>query len=350
MSGLIKGIGKVFKKVGNFVKKNWKYIAMAVAVYFTAGIALSYFGATAGFAAAMPGFGTGGMFTSAASAIGFNGPAIAGAAIDAATASGMISAGAATWSASNSAMALGAFKDAAIAAGVKTSTLAAAYNAGHVSMTAGVAADGTASYTGVTVTEAGAKAGLSLAPVGEGATGATGGANAAAVSNVNAETGANFAETLEGGGAGGGGGGGAAGKGGAEVAKTTLAKTSANAAPQYGYAANSDMNVAMIKSMQTTQRLAYASTALNVAAGLTTPEDKGPYAFGVSGKGVQKGGDAAWMMGDSFKNMNKNTQAAGMQPQGSQWASSGGDFLKTPFDTGGGDYDPQAAARDFIGA
>ena len=80
MSGLIKGIGKIFKKIGKFVKKNWKYIAMAVAVYFTAGVALSYFGATSGFAAAMPGFGTGGMFTSAASAIGLNGPAIAGAA------------------------------------------------------------------------------------------------------------------------------------------------------------------------------------------------------------------------------------------------------------------------------
>lgn len=75
MSGLVKGIKKVFKKVANFVKKYWKYIVIAVAVYFTAGVALSYFGGTAGFASAMPGFGTGGLFSKAAVAMGFKGSA-----------------------------------------------------------------------------------------------------------------------------------------------------------------------------------------------------------------------------------------------------------------------------------
>jgi hypothetical protein len=73
MSGLVKKVGKVFKKVGKFVKKNWKYIAIAVAVYFTAGVALSYFGSTAAFASSMPGFGVGGIFSKAAVAIGFQG-------------------------------------------------------------------------------------------------------------------------------------------------------------------------------------------------------------------------------------------------------------------------------------
>lgn len=75
MSGLVKGIKKVFKKVGKFVKKYWKYIAIAVAVYFTAGVALSYFGSTAAFSSAMPGFGVGGFFSKAAVAIGFQGSA-----------------------------------------------------------------------------------------------------------------------------------------------------------------------------------------------------------------------------------------------------------------------------------
>lgn len=75
MSGLVKGIKKVFKKVGEFVKKYWKYIVIAVAVYFTAGVALSYFGGTAGFASAMPGFGAGGIFSKAAVWMGFNGSA-----------------------------------------------------------------------------------------------------------------------------------------------------------------------------------------------------------------------------------------------------------------------------------
>ena len=45
MGGVVKGIGKAFKAVGNFVKKYWKAIVIAVvvaaAIYFTAGMALS---------------------------------------------------------------------------------------------------------------------------------------------------------------------------------------------------------------------------------------------------------------------------------------------------------------------
>jgi len=84
MSKLVKGIKKVFKKAVKFVKrvvksKVFKWVAMAVAVYFTAGVAMSYFGPTAGFSASMPGFGAGGWMTRAATAIGFNGPAAAAA-------------------------------------------------------------------------------------------------------------------------------------------------------------------------------------------------------------------------------------------------------------------------------
>ena len=71
MGGLVKGVKKAFKAVGGFVKKYWKVIAIAAAVYFTAGIALAYFAPTAGFAAAMPGFGVGGMFSGAATWMGF---------------------------------------------------------------------------------------------------------------------------------------------------------------------------------------------------------------------------------------------------------------------------------------
>lgn len=41
MGGIAKGIGKVFKAVGGFVKKYWKPILIAVAAYFTCGLALS---------------------------------------------------------------------------------------------------------------------------------------------------------------------------------------------------------------------------------------------------------------------------------------------------------------------
>lgn len=75
MSGLVKKVKKVFKKVTKFVKKYWKEIVIATAVYFTAGVALSYFESTAAFASSMPGFGEAGIFTKAATFLGFNGSA-----------------------------------------------------------------------------------------------------------------------------------------------------------------------------------------------------------------------------------------------------------------------------------
>jgi hypothetical protein len=60
MSGVVKTVKKVFKKVVNVVKKIIKPVLIGAAIYFTAGIALSAFASTAGFAASMPGFAGGG--------------------------------------------------------------------------------------------------------------------------------------------------------------------------------------------------------------------------------------------------------------------------------------------------
>jgi hypothetical protein len=57
MSGVAKGIKKVFKAVGSVIKKIWKPLMIAVAVYFTAGMALAAFAPGSTFLAAMPGFG-----------------------------------------------------------------------------------------------------------------------------------------------------------------------------------------------------------------------------------------------------------------------------------------------------
>lgn len=96
MSGVVKGVKKVFKKVAKVIKKIIKPVAIAVAAYFTAGIALSFIPATSAFAASLPGFagggflGTGigagaagagtGIFSTAASAIGLGGGLASGAA------------------------------------------------------------------------------------------------------------------------------------------------------------------------------------------------------------------------------------------------------------------------------
>lgn len=56
MSAIGHAVSKVFKSVGSFVKKYWKPIVAAVAIYFTAGAALAYFApaeAAAGGAAAV---------------------------------------------------------------------------------------------------------------------------------------------------------------------------------------------------------------------------------------------------------------------------------------------------------
>jgi hypothetical protein len=61
MSKQVKKVGKAFKKVVKAVWKVAKPIAIAVAAYFTAGVALSFIPATAGFAASLPGFAGGGV-------------------------------------------------------------------------------------------------------------------------------------------------------------------------------------------------------------------------------------------------------------------------------------------------
>ncbi len=61
MSKAVKKVGKAFKKVVKAVWKVAKPIAIAVAAYFTAGVALSFIPATAGFAASLPGFAGGGI-------------------------------------------------------------------------------------------------------------------------------------------------------------------------------------------------------------------------------------------------------------------------------------------------
>jgi hypothetical protein len=91
MSGVVKGIKKVFKKVGKVIKKIAKPLIVAAAIYFTAGVALSYMGAaSASFAASMPGFaaggGMGGIFATAATNIGLGSGLAAGAAANAAAA------------------------------------------------------------------------------------------------------------------------------------------------------------------------------------------------------------------------------------------------------------------------
>jgi len=93
MSGIAKGIKKVFKKVVKVVKQIAKPLAIAVAAYFTAGVALSFIPATSAFAASLPGFASGGsigfgigagkiagtgIFSQAASTIGLGGNLISG--------------------------------------------------------------------------------------------------------------------------------------------------------------------------------------------------------------------------------------------------------------------------------
>ncbi len=148
MSGLVKGVGKVFKKVAKVVKKIAKPLAIAVAAYFTAGIALSFIPATSVFAASLPGFagggflGTGigagatagtGIFSQVAGAIGLGGKLAAQVAPP-------ISAAAGTAAGSTGAAAAGGFfpSTAAVAAG-DTAGVLGALNTG-AAVTGGAAA------------------------------------------------------------------------------------------------------------------------------------------------------------------------------------------------------------------
>ena len=66
MSGVVNAVKTVFQDVVNVVKQVAPVILVAAAVYFTAGMALSAFPATASFAAAMPGFASTGAIDLAA--------------------------------------------------------------------------------------------------------------------------------------------------------------------------------------------------------------------------------------------------------------------------------------------
>ena len=84
MSGVVRSVKKVFKKVGRAVKKVLPVAAVAAAAFFTGGLALSAIPATSAFAASLPGFagaaGAGtGIFSKAASFLGLGGGLAAGA-------------------------------------------------------------------------------------------------------------------------------------------------------------------------------------------------------------------------------------------------------------------------------
>lgn len=176
MSGLVKAVKKVFKKAVKFVKKYWKVIVIAAAIYFTAGVALSYFGSTAGFASAMPGFGVNGIFSKAAIAIGFQGSAGVASGLSMSAGGAWAGAAGASFGTTLTAAEVGALQSGAATAGLTASgqhTLTYA--------TAEGAAAGSGSAAGLGVAE-GAAAG------GAGAGAGAGGAGAGAGAGANAST------------------------------------------------------------------------------------------------------------------------------------------------------------------
>lgn len=166
MSGVLHSVGKVFSKVWDFIRPIVEVIAIAVAIYFTAGLALSAFPATAGFAAALPGFASAsgvagaGIFSSVATSIGLGGGLAAGAAADtAATAAAAAAAGGAGAAAAGGAAA-GAGTVASIAA--PTAEAAAAGVAPVAGADLAAAGATAAALPAVAAPVAGATAGLSL--------------------------------------------------------------------------------------------------------------------------------------------------------------------------------------------
>lgn len=133
MSGVVKAVKKVFKSVVNVVKKIWKPLLIAAAVYFTAGLALSAFAPTASFAASMPGFAGGGVLgtgvgAGASAGTGIFSTAAAKMGLGALGASGGLAGGAMAAGTSASALGAAGFSTAAIAEGASAvvgSTLAA---------------------------------------------------------------------------------------------------------------------------------------------------------------------------------------------------------------------------------
>jgi hypothetical protein len=169
MSGVVKAIKKVFKAVVKVVKKIAKPLLIAAAVYFTAGLALSAFPATAGFAASMPGFAGGGLlgggaagtgiFTKIAAKLGLSTLGSSGGLIGGALAKGTTVAALQSAGIGASALAAGATK--AAASGLISSAAGGAGVAGTVVNAAGIAAPATAAdigWTGAAAGSAGAGA------------------------------------------------------------------------------------------------------------------------------------------------------------------------------------------------
>jgi hypothetical protein len=172
MSGIFHAIGKVFSKIVSVVKKIWKPLLIAVAIYFTAGLALAAMPATASFAAAMPGIST------AAGALGIG------------TAAGATGAGLAT----SAAVATGATETGAAAAGAGTAG-EAALDTVTVTGTAGAAGSGAAA--GAAAAGAGVAAGAAAAPPAD-AGAASAPAPAPAVSSLSDQQGTQEAEMAAG--------------------------------------------------------------------------------------------------------------------------------------------------------
>lgn len=126
MSGVVKGVKKVFKTVGKIVKKVWKPLVIAAAVYFTAGAALSYFGAAGAGAATTAG---------AAGAGAAAGGAAAGSVASMVGAGGAAATGVVTSTAAG--VAAGSAAASSVAATMAGSGVAAgAFTAAHVSSVA----------------------------------------------------------------------------------------------------------------------------------------------------------------------------------------------------------------------
>lgn len=355
MSKLVKGVKKVFKKIGRFIKKHWKKIVLAVAIYFTAGVALSYFAPTAGFAASMPGFGAGGIFTKAASFIGLNGPAIAGAA-------------------KSAGMTLTAFKATAAAAGMTPQALAAGMSSKTMFIANGVAIDAGGQAIGAAAGDAavGTQIGVAGTDIGVGA--GTGSSTAGSFT-MPGKVGAAATEA----------GGTAANVGSAATSTGTGSlvhaagpETVAEAATKAGAAGEvtstamtggDQLTATLVKNMNTMNKLAIAKTVVDTASGLLAPsqeelmEKQHSLQFGqlagIGRDGTGPGMSGAWEAFDqSYSGQNQfqmNAQGDSWNPSstvpnatapvGSQYAQmDANQFLNSPYQTQGQRHD--AEVRD----
>ena len=199
MSAIKKGI----KKIGKFVKKNWKKILIAVAVVFTAGAALGGLAAMKGAFAAkglMGGIGA----TLKAGAAGLGSLATGGGIAGAQAAAGSALGAAAGTTAATGAATAGAAKGAVAAGKTAAATGKAAAATGKTVAATGKAAAATgkaAAATGKAV----AATGKTVAAGTKAAVGAKGAAGAAAAGKVGVTTTTNVASNVLGAGSGGGG-------------------------------------------------------------------------------------------------------------------------------------------------